>query len=288
MTRVPRERATERPHATARRAITSLAPIVLLAASVGSGARAAPESEWLPAPASPTAREVAARAEETMRSTRTIIEAEMTIRSPRLSAPRVVAFRSWDDVPGHRSFIRILSPARDAGTGFLKLHPNLWMYVPRVERSIRIPPSMMLQSWMGSDFTNDDLVRSSSALDDYDHRMLGIDPSPEGHPGHSAWVVEYTPHEEAPVTWGRIIAWVDTERSTPLLQDFYDEEGTLLRTMRFGDIREVGGRAVPQRWVMRPLDKPGHETEVSVREIVFDAELDDALFTKQNLRKARR
>jgi outer membrane lipoprotein-sorting protein len=252
------------------------------------GAWGAPESEWLPPPASPSAREIAARAENAMRSDRTRLEAEMTITSPQLSAPRVVSFRSWDDEPGKRSFIRILSPPRDAGTGFLKLHPNLWMYLPRVERTIRVPPSMMLQSWMGSDFTNDDLVRSSSALDDYEHRLLGIDPSPDGHGDRPAWVVEYTPHEEAAVSWGRIVAWVEVERGTPLRQDFYDEAGARLRTMQLSDIRPVGDRAVPHTWTMTPLDEPGHETRIEVRAIEFDAALDDSIFTKQNLRKARR
>ncbi len=260
----------------------------MVAAALPGRSIAAPQAEWLPAPESPTAREIAERAEDTLRSSRTYVDAEMTIRSPRLSAPRVVAFRSWDDVPSKRSFIRILSPARDAGTGFLKLHPNLWMYVPRVERSIRIPPSMMLSSWMGSDFTNDDLVRSSSAIDDYDHVMLGIDPSPEGHGDRRSWVVEYLPHEDAPVTWGRIVTWVDVERFAPLRQDFYDEDGELLRVMRFDDIRAVGERWVPHRWAMEPLDKPGHATEIVVREIDFEADLDESIFTKQHLRKARR
>ena len=96
----------------------------------------------------------------------------MTIVSPRLPAPRRVVFRVWDDRPGKRSFIRILEPSKDKGMGFLKLHPNLWNYIPRVERTVRIPPSMMLQPWMGSDFTNDDLVKQSSAVDDYTHRVL--------------------------------------------------------------------------------------------------------------------
>jgi len=263
--------------------------LALLALGLACGpAAASPESAWLPAPDTPTAREIAARAEDTMRSSRTYLEAEMTITSPQLSAPRVVEFRSWDDVPGKRSFIRILSPPRDAGTGFLKLAPNLWMYLPRVERTIRVPPSMMLQSWMGSDFTNDDLVRSSSALDDYEHRLLGIDAAPEGHPGLRAYVVEYTPHEEAPVTWGRIVAWVEVERGTPLRQEFYDEDGTRLRVMELDGIREVAGRAVPSRWTMTPLDQPGHRTRIVVRDLVFDAALDESIFTKQNLRKGRR
>jgi outer membrane lipoprotein-sorting protein len=255
--------------------------LVLLAAPAWAG-------ELLPAPEGLTGREIARRAEDTLRSSKTHMRAEMTVTSPRLSKPRVVAFESWDDLDGKRSFIRIDGPAKDRGTSFLKLHPNLWMYVPRVERTIRIPPSMMLQSWMGSDFTNDDLIKESSALDDYDHELLGIETAPPGHPDLNAYVIQYVPHEEAPVVWGRIVAWIETEHGTPLQQDFYDESGERLRTMEFGDIRRSGARYVPHLWVMTPLDKDGHETRVRLLAIEFDAEFDDDLFTKRNLTKARR
>ena len=223
-----------------------------------------------------------------MRSQRTIMDAEMKVISPRLAAPRVVRFQSWEDRDEDRSFIRILSPAKDAGTGFLKLHPNLWMFIPRVERTIRIPPSMMLGSWMGSDFTNDDLVKESSTLDDYDHRLLGIDPAPEGHSELSAYVIEYIPHEDAPVVWGKIVAWIEKEYGTPLRQDFYDEDGALLRRMDFSDIRIQGTRHMPHLWSMVPLDKEGHKTSITIERIFFDAEIDPSTFSKRNLRKARR
>jgi len=257
------------------------ARLALLIGLVGLPGLAA--ADLLPAPEGVDARSIAERAERTLRSDRTYVDAEMIVESPRLPAPRVVAFRSWEDRAGKRSFIRISSPPKDAGSAFLKLHPNLWMYVPRVERTMRIPPSMMLQSWMGSDFTNDDLVKESSELDDYDHRLLGIDPAPEGHPGRRAYVVEYVPHEDAAVVWGKIVAWIDEEWSTPLRQEFYDEEGTKLRVMTFDDIREVDGRHVPFRWTMTPLDKEGHRTVVRLNEIHFDADFDDAVFTKRNL-----
>lgn len=240
-----------------------------------------------PAPAEVDARGIAERAEEALRSERTYLAAEMTVISPRLSAPRVVAFENWDDRPGRRSFIRISAPAKDADTTFLKLHPSLWMYVPRVERTMRIPPSMMLQSWMGSDFTNDDLVKESSALDDYEHHLLGVDPAPEGHEGLRAYVVEYVPHEDAPVVWGRIVTWIEVEHGTPLRQEFYDEGGEKLRLMTFGEIAEVEGRHYPLSWTMRPLDKEGHETRIRVREVRFDAEIEDRVFTKRNLTKRR-
>jgi outer membrane lipoprotein-sorting protein len=204
----------------------------------------------------------------------------MIVTSPRLPEPRRLRFQSWDDRRGKRSFIRVLEPPKDRGSAFLKLHSNLWSYVPRVERTIRIPPSMMLQSWMGSDFTNDDLVRESSTLDDYEHRWLGVDPS---YSGGRAFVIEHLPHEDAPVVWGRIVVWVDAAKSVPLRQEFYDEAGEKLRVMTLGELREVGGRWYPHRWAMEPLDKPGHRTAIEVNEIRFDEKFSDDLFTQRNL-----
>jgi outer membrane lipoprotein-sorting protein len=238
-----------------------------------------------PPPAGLTARAVAERVEERFRGNTSYLRAEMIVTSPRLPAPRRVRFESWDDRPGRRNFIRILAPPKDAGVTFLKLHPNLWNYIPRVERTVRIPPSLMMQSWMGSDFTNDDLVKEGSQLDDYEHRWLGVDPAPGGDAPGPAYVVEYLPKEEAAVVWGRIVAWIEAARFVPLRQEFYDEAGERLRALVFEGVREFGGRPYPTRWTMTPLDKPGHETAVVVEEIRFDERFDDEIFTERNLRR---
>jgi len=240
-------------------------------------------AELLPPPEGLEARAVAERVEDIFRGETSYLEATMIIHSARLPAPRRVTFRSWDDRPGERAFIRILAPPKDKGMGFLKLVPNLWNYIPRVERTIRIPPSMMLQSWMGSDFTNDDLVRDSSQLDDYDHVWLGVDPEFPGAQDGRAYGIAYVPHEDAPVVWGRIESWIDAERLAPLRQEFFDEGGAKLRRMDFGEIRDVQGRPYPHHWKMVPLDKEGHATEIEVEEIRFDESFDDAIFTKRNL-----
>lgn len=266
-----------------------LAALLLLAAGALATAPDDAEASTLePAPLDVSVEDVVKRAEDAMRGDRTYCDCEMTVSSPRLATPRTVRFESWNDGPGKRSFIRIHSPAKDSGTGFLKLHPNLWMYVPRVERTIRVPPSMMLQSWMGSDFTNDDLVRESSEVGDYDHVLLGIDPGSEQSGGRRSFVVEYQPHENAPVVWGRIVAWVDAELWTPLLQEFYDEDGSKIREMRFSDVRLVDGRNVPHLWTLTPLDKQGHETVVRVEAIRYDLEIDESVFTTRNLKRGRR
>jgi outer membrane lipoprotein-sorting protein len=244
-------------------------------------------AELEPAPAGLDVDGIVKRAEDAMRGDTTYCDCEMTVTSPRLASPRTVSFESWADVPSKRSFIRIHQPSKDSGTGFLKLHPNLWMYVPRVERTIRVPPSMMLQSWMGSDFTNDDLVRESSEVEDYEHVLLGVDPGSDESGGRRSYVIEYRPHESAPVVWGRIVAWVDAELWAPLFQEFYDEDGEKIRVLRFSDVRAVDNRNVPHRWALTPLDKPGHETVVVVNKMRYDLEIEDAVFTTRNLKRGR-
>ena len=244
-------------------------------------------AELEPAPAAVVVADIVKGAENAMRGDRSYCECKMTVESPRLATARVIAFDSWTDIPGKRSFIRIREPAKDAGSGFLKLHPNLWMYVPRVERTIRVPPSMMLQPWMGSDFTNDDLVRESSEVGDYAHILLGVDPGSEKSGGRRAYVVEYRPHEDAPVVWGKIVARIDAELSTPLFQEFYDEDGEKIRELRFEDVREVDGRNVPHKWTLTPLDKPGHRTTIDVETMRYDLEIEDSVFTTRNLKRAR-
>ena len=267
-----------------RAALPAMVAGVLAAISVGS--IAAP-IELSPAPDGVDATEVARLAEGNLRSDRTFFSGRMTVTSPRLMRPRVIEFDSWEDRPGKRSFVRIRKPARDAGTTFLKHHPNLWMFIPRVERTVRVPPSMMSQSWMGSDFSNDDLVRESSEIDDYEHRLLGLDLS-EGTPGSGAYVVEYEPHENVAVVWGKIVAWIDVVSGVALRQEFYDEDGEKLRLIRFEDVREVEGRKVPHRWTLTPLGKEGHETLVEVLEISFDPKFESSLFTRRNLESGAR
>jgi outer membrane lipoprotein-sorting protein len=224
------------------------------------------------------------RAEEVMRGTTSEILAAMTIERPRWT--RTVRFRSWDDRARDRSFTRILDPAKDRGTGFLKVESTLWTYLPSVERTTRLPPSMLLQPWMGSDFTNDDLVRESSLIDDYRARLLGereID-------GRAAVGVELLPKEEAPVVWAKMELWLERERLAPLAASYYDEPEpgryAEVRRMRYSDLRDVQGRPVPHRWEMLSLDKPGHVTRVDLEEIRFDQPMSDELFTQAHLQRA--
>jgi outer membrane lipoprotein-sorting protein len=205
-------------------------------------------------------------------------EYEMTIATPRWQ--RTLGLRLWMDRP-RRSFVRILSPAKEAGIGSLRIGTEMWNYLPNVERIVKIPPSMMLQPWMGSDFTNDDLVKESSILDDYTHKVLGtvqLD-------GQAIVQVEAVPKPDAAVVWGRIVYWVRRADTMPLKQEFFSERGERVRVLAFSDVRKVGGRVLPTRWDMRPDAKPGNSTTVVLKDAVFDRPVDDEIFSQRNLQK---
>ena len=226
----------------------------------------------------PTGREIIDRVEDLLWSKTMQGEFEMSIATPRWQ--RTLTLRAWMDRP-RRSFIRILAPAKEAGIGSLRIGAEMWNYLPNIERTIKIPPSMMMQPWMGSDLTNDDLVKESSVVDDYTHRVLGI----ETVAGAPVLVVEATPKPEAAVVWGKIVFRVRKSDFIPLAVEYYDERGELVRAMTYSEVRAVGGRSIPTRWEMRPKDKPGNVTTVVLKNPVYDRPIDPEIFTQRNLQK---
>lgn len=203
---------------------------------------------------------------------------EMTIATPRWQ--RTLGLKVWMERP-RRSFVRIVSPAKEAGIGSLRIGSEMWNYLPNVERIVKIPPSMMLQPWMGSDFTNDDLVKESSILDDYTHRVLGV----VQQDGAEVLQIEAVPKPEAAVVWGRIVYWVRRADTIPLKQEFFSERGERVRVLSFSDVRKVGGRVLPTRWEMRPDAKPGNVTTVLLKEAVFNQPVEDEVFSQRNLQR---
>ena len=142
---------------------------------------------------------------------------------------------------------------------------------------------MMMQSWMGSDFTNDDLVRESSIVVDYTHKLLGE----EEIDGRMCYKIELTPKPEAPVVWGKVISWISKEELLQLKTEFYDEEGYLVNTMVGKDVRMIGGRLLPTRLEMIPADEEGKKTVVEQLELTFDAPIDESFFSIQNMKRVR-
>lgn len=226
----------------------------------------------------PEGREIIERVERLLWGSTVQGEYEMSITTPRWQ--RTLVLRVWMERP-RRSFVRILSPAKEAGIGSLRIGSEMWNYLPSVERVIKIPPSMMLQPWMGSDFTNDDLVKESSILDDYTHQVAGTTTVD----GQEAYQVEATPKPQAAVVWGRVRYLVRKRDFIPLRQEFFSERAELVRVLSFSDVRSVGGRTLPTRWEMRPVAKPGNVTTIVLKDAVFDRPVDDTIFTLRYLQK---
>jgi hypothetical protein len=193
--------------------------------------------------------------------------------------------RTWSKGT-EKALIVIDAPPKFKGYATLKVEDNLWNYMPRIARTIRVPPSMMLGSWMGSDFTNDDLVRESSLLDDFEGRLIGRSKDPPG------WLVELQAREGAVGVWQRIEYTVSPDGRTPLQAAYYDRKNRLARVMTFDEVRDFGERRVPAHMVLIPTDRdqaplPDRRTELRYLEIEFDAEVGDEIFSLSNLERTR-
>ncbi|MCB0644033.1 MAG: outer membrane lipoprotein-sorting protein, partial [Phaeodactylibacter sp.] len=149
---------------------------------------------------------------------------KMTIVRP--TWKREMTMKTWSKGQEY-SMVLITGPARDKGTAFLKRGKEMWNWQPSIDMEIKLPPSMMSQSWMGSDFTNDDLVSQTSIVDDFDHKLLGS----ETVNGMDCYKIELIPHEDAAVVWGKILMWVEKNEYLQLKTEFYDEDGYLVNTM---------------------------------------------------------
>jgi outer membrane lipoprotein-sorting protein len=178
------------------------------------------------------------------------------------------------------AFIQLLAPAREKGITFLRRKKEVWNWIPALERTIKLPPSMMSQSWMGTDFTHDDLVRESSLTRDYEQTIIGE----EDIEGRRCWKIQLIPLPEAAVVWGKVILWIDQQDFLQLQSQAYDEEGIMVNTLRSSEIRLIGGRMLPTRVEMTPVDKPGNKTIIQYRELRFDEPLSDDFFSPQHIR----
>lgn len=193
---------------------------------------------------------------------------------------RSVTMKSWSRGT-EESLIVIESPAREKGTATLKSEDNIWNYLPKVDRTIKVPASMMSGSWMGSHFSNDDLVRENRLAEEFTAEFTA---QPEGDDPARVYKIALTPRPDAPVVWGQVQVDVRADQ-IPVEVRYYDEEGELVRTMSFHDVQEIDGRMVPARMRVVPADKPGEYTEVTYDSIDFDVDIPDSTFSLQALRR---
>jgi len=227
-----------------------------------------------------SAEEIIQQMEDVMRGESSYAEMTMTIDRPRYT--REISMKAWA-LGEDYSMILITSPARDEGTTYLKRQNEIWNYVPNIDRTIKMPPSMMSQSWMGSDFTNDDLVRESSTLEDYDHSIL----REETLDDRETWVLELIPKPDAAIVWGKVLMWVDKEHYILLKEENYDQRGQVENTIHFSEISEIGSRVFPMKMLLQPADNPDQKTIMEYQKLEFDIDIDKSFFTQQNMRRVR-
>jgi len=219
-------------------------------------------------------RELVQQVQDRLRSASSVTRYAMHVETA--DWQREVRLDAWDDRANKRFFIRILAPKKDKDTTWLKKGGNLWMYLPKLERDIRIPPSMMLSNWMGSDFSNDDLVKMESVVEDYTHRILAEE--------NGVFTVESIPRPNAPVVWGKIIRRISSH-AMPLSEDYYDEHGRHIRQLVFDRVRMMGEREIPTRWRMQVDSTADKHTVMLLERVSFDATIADSVFTRRNMRR---
>jgi len=226
------------------------------------------------------AKEIVRKSNELIRSKGSYSKITMEVIKPDWS--RKMEMKVWALEPDY-SLLLLTKPAKNKGYVTLKRKKEVWNWIPSVRRVIKIPPSMMLQSWMGSDFTNDDLVRQSSIVDDYTHEIIGS----EEIDGYKCHQIELIPKPDAGVVWGKILMWVSQKEFLQLKADHFDEDGELIKTMVGSNVKKMGGRLIPSYWEMIPHNKPGQKTVMEYLEIEFNVKHKASFFSQQNMKKVR-
>lgn len=249
-----------------RKTVGSLWPLIL--SGLLSSVVARPEPE-----------EIVSSLDELYRSRDSYAEMTMHIETP--DWERTLTMRAWSKGT-EMTFIRILSPAREAGTATLRIGDQMWNYLPNTNSTVRVPPSMMSGSWMGSDLTNNDIVSEITYSEDYNcsfapDSMTGS--AAEGDTVH----IELVPKHSTAVVWSSIIVAVRLPDMIPLWEKYYDSGGDLIRTIHFSDVREMDGRTIPSTMEVVPADEDGSRTVVSWTSAEFDRGVDDDIFTLRNL-----
>ncbi len=228
---------------------------------------------------SQTADEIIRRTEEQLRGKTSTGTYHMTVVTPEFT--RTMAMQTWWDEEADRSLIKITAPKKEAGNKWLKIGNEMWNFLKATETTVKIPPSMMLQSWNGSDFTNDDLARESSLEKDYTHKLIGE----EDINGEPCWKIASIPKPDAAVVWGLIYTWIRKQNYLSSVAQYFDEKGQMVRYMVFSDIRTLGGRSIPTRWTMYNKAKEGHRTDFVIKEAAFNIRIPESMFSFRELER---
>ena len=204
----------------------------------------------------------------------------MTIVRP--TWERTIEFKSWTS--GRESALTLItSPAKDKGQSFLKRQQEMWNWNPTISRLIKLPPSMMSQGWMGSDYTNDDILKESSVVNDYDHEIVGE----EEYDGRICYKINMVAKEDAAVIWGHQVRWIDKKDFLFLKSELFDEDGYLVRTELGSEIKTMDGRLIPTRIELIPAEEEDQMTIIEMKEMKFNEPIKESFFSQQNMKRVR-
>jgi len=207
---------------------------------------------------------------------------EMTMKIIRPAWERTIEFKSWT-LGRDYALTLITSPAKEKGQTFLKRETEMWNWMPTINRMIKLPPSMMSDGWMGSDYTNDDILKESSMVVDYTHKITDS----ETINGRKCWKIEMTPKEDAAVVWGKVIRWISKDEYMMMKSEYYDEYGDLVKSEFASDVKVMDNRKIPARVEIIPADKESQKTVVIINKIRFNIDINESFFSQQNMKRVR-
>jgi len=228
-----------------------------------------------------SAKEIVKKADEKMKGEESS-KSVMKMKIIRPTWERTISFKSWTKGTEY-SLALVTAPAQEKGQSFLKHKNEMWQWNPDISRMIKLPPSMMSQGWMGSDYTNDDILKESSIVVDYNHKILGS----EKIEGYDCYKIELVPKEKAAVVWGKIVMWISKDLYLQMKSEYYDEEGYLVKTELAYDIKEMDGRKIPTKFEIIPADEEKQKTVVRIEDIEFNVNIPDSFFSQQNMKRVR-
>jgi hypothetical protein len=221
-----------------------------------------------------TATDIVRQSDELLRGEKSYAVITMHIQRPEWK--RTMKMAGWTE-GAEKSFITVLEPRKDKGVTFLKVGREAWQYVPSIDRTIKIPPSMMLQSWMGSDFTNDDVVRADSIVVDYTHKITSED--------ETVWTIAAIPKPKAAVVWGKIVFSITKEHRIMQRADYFDEDDELVKYIESDQVMEVEGRMLPTHMTMHDVTRAGYSTSLTYDELTFHPQMKSDTFSLRNLKR---
>lgn len=226
-----------------------------------------------------TGKEIIEKADAAIRGNTTKTTYEITIKARRFT--RTMTLESYDDKNSKKSFAEILSPPKDKGNRFLLIDQNMWQYVPSIQQTTKISPSMMLDNWMGSDFTNDDIVKESSIVKDYDHQLTGSEIINKD----KCYKVELKPRPDSAVVWGKIIYYARESDFLPVREEFYNEHGVMKKVLEYGGYKKMHDRVIPTVYNMKTVSKEDQYTLLKILDAKFNIPVDKKYFSMQYLKR---